>query len=128
MELFVGLFILAAIAVANALYSVAAIALARRMPRVFHCMGIISVLVIFSFAFTECLLLLQSVELIGAAPRWMAVPPMVIAVFLTPPAISNLVVGRLRIRYDPPTYLIWLFSVAAGSSIGMFLYIQLLLG
>ncbi len=128
MELFGGLFILAAIAEANALYSVAAIALARRTPRLFHWMGIFSVLVILCFAFTECLLLLQSVELIGEAPPWMAVPPMVIAVFLTAPAVSNVVVRRLRIRYDPPTHLIWLFSMAAGSFIGMFLYIQLLLG
>ena len=126
MELFGDVFISAAIVVVNALYSVVAIVLAQRMPQMFERLSAISVLAILCFAFNEVLVILRSLNVLSHAASWATALPMIITVLLTPPATSNLIVRRLRTRLDPPTHVVWVFSAAAGTAVGMFLYVQLI--
>ena len=124
MELFGDLLISGAIVVANALYSVLAIALALRKPWLFRWVRATSILAISCFALNEGLLILQSVGM-GQVQSWITVPLMTMTVLLTPPAVSSIVIGRL-LRVRPSMSIVWAFSAAAGILVGMFLYFQLI--
>jgi len=111
--------------VANAIYSVVAVFVAIRVPRVFTSVAAASVLVLAAFVVHEFYLIyfrligVPRLQLFDGIPLLLKVT----AFFGTPPAFANVVilVGR---RLKVPVFVIWVSSFIVGFVAAMFMHIE----